>query len=1218
MLPKFQKTMRQIITFIFVFILISFTVIAIPQNNIYMKNYYSIYDTLRFNATNITAIRYCIGLECITSWSEINLSIGGSFTNNSDISVNYLNVSSINLSGEVITSWDDVNISVTEYNDDWINNTFYTMIDVDTLITGNISTKDECSEISGCVVGALTSESDPSWTANQTSYYNKTILDIIIPGNDTDTWNTTAQMRTAINQTGYYYDIQVNCSNIIGNDSENFCADNQESGEDFVNNSDLSVRYLNVTIINLSGKKITSWDDVNGSWYYPNATINSLITGNLSTAYANDTYEHSTLRSEIDNNASQFYPNATVDALITGNMTNINNSDYVNFSKVTLGTAIAPTESGSLNMSGNLTVIGGSIGIGTSSPTALLEVYGATGNGRALLNLYHLGNSNYQFVGDDTNNYLELKSQSANTIMVWNRAGNVGIGTAAPDYSLTVNGTGLNISNSTETAKLCLNGVCYTSLSSSSFTNNSDISVNYLNASSINLSGKKITSWDDINGSWYYPNATVNSLITGNLSTAYGNDTFGHSAIFTAMTGNLSLAYANDTWGNGKFNSTSWNRTGTNVVLANTGDNVGIGGTPTEKLTVIGDLSIKNATSSAAYYKVNISDDGGSNYMVENFGRWAAYKYTYVNGVQAALLYSANNTNSTSLTLRAPLSQLDRIQLHTNGTTYFTGGYVGIGTNSPAQMLDVNGNIRITNNPSYLYFNTSPVMAYTNDRLRLGGVDASTKNLSLETNNAERMRITDTGKVGIGTINPDYSLTVNGTGLNVSNSSLTAKLCLNGNCATSLGTVTSVGTGDGLTGGTITTAGTISLSSNVSERINWTTARSQAIISGGGTIQWNTTNQNLSWTVRFIWIPVDKRFDAGGYLQANASSIVLEDWNGLYAVCNPTTIYCTIETRYYNDASEDTDNWFLIATRNGDTGKITFADGTTMDDTITTTITNGLGEYNQGGSPYLKNLKIAPANANGILYWGSTSYSTYMSNADPDLGGVTDYSITNKMTDTNGRGFRWINENEVGMTLESYTNEWDLTVQNDITAVSGVVSIGTTTNTQGPGSLNMTGNLTVDSTTLFVNAQNDKVGIGTANPTRQLQVEGNATVTNMINTTYLNLGNITSPSNSIALEVKAPRIKSTDFFGFAASFSSPWVSSTVDIVNKDVWSETSALKVTQGNATYGIYTVGQIYATGSINTSDILSTADGIDLNQDGTADIYYVAADDYIRIELS
>jgi hypothetical protein len=117
----------------------------------------------------------------------------------------------------------------------------------------------------------------------------------------------------------------------------------------FSNNSDISIRTMNSSSINLSGLSISSWGAVNQSWWYPNSTTNALILGNRTDFF----YPNSTVNSLILGNRTDiFYPNTTVNSLITGNRTFLNNTNYINFSSMTLGTG-TKANGGSLNMSGN-------------------------------------------------------------------------------------------------------------------------------------------------------------------------------------------------------------------------------------------------------------------------------------------------------------------------------------------------------------------------------------------------------------------------------------------------------------------------------------------------------------------------------------------------------------------------------------------------------------------------------------------------------------------------------------------------------------------------------------------------------------------------------------------------------------------------------------------------------------------------------------------------
>jgi hypothetical protein len=84
--------------------------------------------------------------------------------------------------------------------------------------------------------------------------------------------------------------------------------------------------------------------------------------------------------------------------------------------------------------------------------------------------------------------------------------------------------------------------------------------------------------------------------------------------------------------------------------------------------------------------------------------------------------------------------------------TVTTSGNVGIGTSSPARLLDVNGTMRIADGSAIEWGGVSTAIS---------GTSASNA-LLFSTSSSERMRITSSGNVGIGTTVPNTKLTVEG------------------------------------------------------------------------------------------------------------------------------------------------------------------------------------------------------------------------------------------------------------------------------------------------------------------------------------------------------------------------------------------------------------------------------------------------------------------------
>ena len=273
--------------------------------------------------------------------------------------------------------------------------------------------------------------------------------------------------------------------------------------------------------------------------------------------------------------------------------------------------------------------------------------------------------------------------------------------------------------------------------------------------------------------------ASLNSLnVTNNVTAQSFTGSFSGS--FTAPGSTTQIVY-ND---NGVLAANSG--------LVYSGSNVGIGiSSPTEKLHIVssatgnqfGRITATDSTASAAWVAQN---DQGDNVVYRVFG-------SGVSGTQmgSALGRSASllaNLGGSGVFLLGTFSNTDFI-LGTNNTENMritTAGNVGIGTSSPTYTLDVTTTSAtspfrlLDTTTAYKSFSVNYPSSFTTQlnfgflgRIEYdgnGGVmdisntstQAGTSMMRFIMGTTERMRITDTGNVGIGLVNPPYKLTVAG------------------------------------------------------------------------------------------------------------------------------------------------------------------------------------------------------------------------------------------------------------------------------------------------------------------------------------------------------------------------------------------------------------------------------------------------------------------------
>ena len=356
---------------------------------------------------------------------------------------------------------------------------------------------------------------------------------------------------------------------------------------------------------------------------------------------------------------------------------------------------------------------------------------------------------------DHTANSMSFRTNDQ-IVQTIDSSGNVGIGTTSPSSKLDVEGTIESTANGQSTPQILLRDSNSTSSTAKITHDNGVMTISSGNNTS---TGALVFSKDSTSGAFESARFdTSGNLGIGTSSPAHklhiasGATNVGIQTISTDA--GAYMGFEDNTTGNTGSNS--------NVFIGANGDNFVVFTGASERVR-INSTGLGIGTTSPTG-KLNIVSGSSGSYLVN---------LDYNDGTDGGGFFQSGSVGLSLLLKNASATQT--VQIATAGDSFLNGGDVGIGTSTLGEKLTVAGSIKSTARAIAGSSTAGVTLSYDTSNSIAKLETWTSKPFSIETAGVERFRVTNDGKIGIGTTSPAVQLDVVGdTRIKASSTTATA------------------------------------------------------------------------------------------------------------------------------------------------------------------------------------------------------------------------------------------------------------------------------------------------------------------------------------------------------------------------------------------------------------------------------------------------------------